>query len=483
MVGYATKIRPCVVIEKVALDICQDAPGRIDGHRIIVEAKNVFNQEGQGGRMVTVGVSDNHMANPSLLVDFERPRDGSSINGHSVIDEKGRHSTGRIVATKTTKDLEFHRSSIPCKRDRLTRNFNHRVGSFRIGTFVTEGLMGKSGKISRLGLLMAGGGAKIRRIVAGADDRGGDLADLLEGRVPSAVLDAARMTEESAVPQLLERVSLAGWRWIGSETPDYPLSLNHTADPPLGLFVKGYLGGGPSVAIVGSRRATPYGIQVSRLLAENVGRAGGTIISGMARGVDAAAHEGALSAGGRTWAVWGCGPDRIYPPEHAQLAEQIAETGALLTEYPPGSPPRRHHFPERNRIIAGLASIVVVVEAAARSGALSTARQALDEGRDVMAVPGSIFSEVSVGPNGLLRAGAQPVTCPGDLLEALDLEAGSRVNHDPEESFLKLGEAVSVDQLAERMGQTVDLVQARIVEMEIQGLVERGPDGLIRRRR
>ncbi len=337
--------------------------------------------------------------------------------------------------------------------------------------------------ISRLGILMAGGGAKVRRIVAEADDQTRDLAEILDGRMPKALLDAARMTEQSVVPQLLERVSKAGWRWISPGTPGYPGALNHTADPPLGLFVKGRLDIGPSVAIVGSRRATPYGIQASRFLAESVGRAGGITISGMARGVDAAAHEGALSVGGKTWAVWGCGPDRIYPPEHARLADQIAETGALLTEYPPGSPPRRHHFPERNRIVAGLASVVVVVEAAARSGALSTARQALDEGRDVMAVPGSIFSEVSVGPNGLLRAGAQPVTCPGDLLDALGLEVGSVPTQDLEVMFLKLGEAVTVDQLAERMGQTVDLVQAGIVEMEIRGLVERGPDGLIRRRR
>jgi len=343
--------------------------------------------------------------------------------------------------------------------------------------------MGRRWNISRLAILMAGGGAKVRRIVAEADDHTGDLARMLEGKVPKAFLDAARETEESAVPRLLERVTKAGWRWINPGTPNYPGVLNHTADPPLGLFIKGQLSFGPSVAIVGSRRATPYGLQASRLLAESVGLAGGTVISGMARGVDAAAHEGALCVGGRTWAVWGCGPDRIYPPEHARLADQIAESGALLTEYPPGSPPRRHHFPERNRIVAGLASVVVVVEAAARSGALSTARQALDEGRDVMAVPGSIFSEVSVGPNGLLRAGAQGVTCPGDLLDALGLEAGTMPTSELEEMHLKLGEAVTVDQLVERMAQKVDFVQARIVEMEIQGLVNRGPDGLIRRLR
>lgn len=343
--------------------------------------------------------------------------------------------------------------------------------------------MGSRRMISRLGLLMAGGGAKVRRIVSEAGDSSRELAEVLDGRVPSALVDAARTAEGSTVPHLLERVSRAGWRWIDPETPDYPRALNNTADPPLGLFVKGRLGGGPSVAIVGSRRATAYGIQVSRLLAESVGRAGGTVVSGMARGVDAAAHEGALEVGGRTWAVWGCGPDTIYPPEHAGLADQIAEDGALLTEYPPGSRPRRHHFPERNRIVAGLASVVVVVEAAARSGALSTARQALDEGREVMAVPGSLFSEVSVGPNGLLRAGAQPVTCPGDLLEALGLEAGSTPSFDGDVMELKLGEAVTVDEMAERTEQSVDVVQARLIEMEIQGLVDRGTDGLFRRRK
>ncbi len=343
--------------------------------------------------------------------------------------------------------------------------------------------MKKGRKISRLGLLMAGGGAKVRRIVAEVGHQQGELSRILDGRAPKALLDAAGSAEESEVPMLLERVSRGGWRWISSDSPDYPPSLNHTADPPLGLFVKGSLDRRPAVAIVGSRRATPYGIQVSRFLAESVGRAGGTVISGMARGVDAAAHEGALSVGGKTWAVWGCGPDRVYPPEHTELAEKIGETGALVTEYPPGSLPRRHHFPERNRIVAGLASVVVVIEAAARSGALSTARQALDEGRDVMAVPGSIFSEVSVGPNGLLRAGAQPVTCPGDLLDALGLEAGSVPTNESEVMHLERGEAVTADELAQRMGQTVDVVQVKIVEMEIQGMVERGADGLIRRRR
>lgn len=328
---------------------------------------------------------------------------------------------------------------------------------------------------------MVGGGAKVRRIVGEISTKVEELSLALDGLVPKPVLEAAQEAEESAVPRLLEKTTNAGWRWIDPCAAEYPEALAHTADPPLGLFVKGRLSCGPSVAIVGSRRATSYGIQVARLLAESVGRAGGIVVSGMARGVDAASHEGALGVGGKTWAIWGCGPDRIYPPEHARLAEKIAETGALLTEYLPGAPPRRHHFPERNRIVAGLASIVVVVEAAARSGALSTARQALDEGRDVMAVPGNILSEVSVGPNGLLRAGAQPVTCAGDLLEALGLEAGSGPAPEVSDTHIEFGEALTVDTLALRMEQPSEQVQAKIVEMEILGIVERGADGLIRR--
>jgi len=339
--------------------------------------------------------------------------------------------------------------------------------------------MGNSREISRLALLIAGGGAKVRRLVAACSS-----GDQLEAVLPPPLMKAARRAEDGPVSRLLERVERTGWCWLGSDAPEYPAILNHTADPPLGLFIKGRLGPGPSIAIVGSRRATTYGLDAARFLAESVGRAGGTIISGMARGVDAAAHEGALSVGAPTWAVWGCGPDTIYPPEHARLAEQIAETGALITEYLPGAKPRRHHFPERNRIVAGLASIVVVVEAAARSGALSTARQALDEGREVMAVPGSIFSEVSVGPNGLLRAGALPVTCTGDLIEALGLDQISAAHGDldPDAVHLEPGEALTLEEVAQRMGGTMADVQAKIVRLEIEGLIERGVDGLVRRR-
>jgi DNA processing protein len=261
---------------------------------------------------------------------------------------------------------------------------------------------------------------------------------------------------------------------------DYPELLQATADPPLGLFVRGQLLGAPTVAIVGSRRATPYGRQVARLLGEELGRAGVVVVSGMARGVDAEAHRGALAAGGASWAVWGCGPDRVYPPEHLELAEELAASGALITEYPPGTPPRRHHFPERNRILAGIARATVVVEAAARSGALITARLASEEGREVLAVPGSIFSELSVGPNTLLRVGARPLLTPRDLFDAIGWEAAAAVPHLPHAGLLEWiepAEAMTVDEIARRAGLDVARAAADLLLLELSGEVRRDDDG------
>ncbi len=343
--------------------------------------------------------------------------------------------------------------------------------------------MDRSEHRERLGLVLAGGGSKARRVIARAR-REGSFRWGTPGVLPKALVEAGRRAERDAVPHLLDRLEREGWRWLTPECPDYPQSLEETADPPLGLFVRGATRKGPSVAIVGARKASAYGLQVARVLGRVVAQAGGTVISGMARGIDGAAHEGALEGGGPTWAVWGCGPDTIYPREHEDLARRIAENGLLITEYPPGVGPRRHHFPERNRIIAGLAEVVVVVEAAARSGAIVTARQALEEGREVMAVPGSIFSEVSVGPNGLLRAGATPLTGPGDLLETLGLGRDIPGASDAGDIDLpiNLGEAVTLDELTDRMGRPAEEVQARVVELEILGRLERRPDGRIRRR-
>jgi DNA processing protein len=334
----------------------------------------------------------------------------------------------------------------------------------------------------RLALLLAGGGHRCRRWVAaaGAD---GPLFDLLLARgVPTALVRSARHLIGAEVPTLLEVIQGVGWRWIVPGDGEFPELLVTTADPPLGLFVRGRLRRGRRVTVVGSRRASAYGRQAARLLGEAMAHAGVVVVSGMARGVDAAAHEGAIASTGETWAIWGTGPDRIYPPEHARLAEQIAAHGALMTEYPPGTPPRRHHFPERNRLLAGVADAVVVVEAAARSGALVTARLAVDEGREVFAVPGSIFSDLSIGPNTLLRLGARPLLTPNDVLRLLQIPSGTAAQPVSERGhelrqMLATGEALTADELAARAGRPVAEVLQLVLQWELDGLLERQRDG------
>ncbi len=334
----------------------------------------------------------------------------------------------------------------------------------------------------RLALLLAGGGSRCRRWVAEAGAEGPLFDGLLERGVPRALVRSARPLIAAEVPAVIDRVERAGWRWIVPADDEFPDLLAATADPPLGLFVRGRLESGRRVTVVGSRRATAYGRQVARLLAEALARAGVVVVSGMARGVDAAAHEGAVACAGETWAVWGTGPDRVYPPEHRRLAEDIAGHGALLTEYPPGTPPRKHHFPERNRLLAGVADAVVVVEAAARSGALVTARLAVDEGREVFAVPGSIFSDLSIGPNTLLRLGARPLLNPNDVLQLLEVSSRPAaeqpvVGGDALRRLLKAGETVTADELAARAERPVAEVLQQLLQWELEGLVQRQSDG------
>jgi DNA processing protein len=174
-----------------------------------------------------------------------------------------------------------------------------------------------------------------------------------------------------------------------------------------------------AIAIVGARQATPYGVRVTEALARDLAQLGFTIVSGMARGIDAAAHRGALAAGGRTIAVLGCGLDVVYPPEHGRLRAEIAQSGSVMTEFPPGTRPLASHFPRRNRILSGLALGVVVVEAAEGSGSLITARLALDQGREVFAVPGPLDAPLSRGPHGLIKQGAKLVETVEDIVEEL----------------------------------------------------------------
>ncbi len=305
---------------------------------------------------------------------------------------------------------------------------------------------------------------------------------LAEEDLPGPEAEAVRAALARAT-SLADELGRSGWRFLAAGEPGFPERLAAVADPPLGLLLRGRIPEGRTVALVGARRATTYGREVAEYLGCELARAGVAVVSGMARGVDAAAHRGALAGGGTTLAVWGSGPDRPYPPEHAALAEEIAARGCLLTEYPPGCPPLPHHFPERNRIIAGLAEAVVVVEADERSGALITARLALEEGREVLAVPGSVFSRLSAGPNGLLRAGAAPVLTADDVLAALGLppQAQGRGDEPPLLGLIPPGEAASVDRLAAASRQPIARVLEELLALELDGRVVRQADGSYRR--
>lgn len=204
----------------------------------------------------------------------------------------------------------------------------------------------------------------------------------------------------------------------------YPQMLKNIADPPLVLYIRGKLVKDEiCVAVVGSRRATYYGLEMARRLSMELVKHGITIVSGLARGIDSKAHLGALDGGGRTIAVLGCGVDRVYPPENGELMERIIRSGAVISEYLPGTTPMPFHFPARNRIISGLSRCVTIVEAGAKSGSLITADFALEQGRDVFAVPGNINSANSLGTNRLIRDGAIIVTGAGDILDELNLRS------------------------------------------------------------
>ena len=207
----------------------------------------------------------------------------------------------------------------------------------------------------------------------------------------------------------VQRISLAD--------ASYPELLRQIYDPPDHLYVDGAIPAGPMIAVVGSRRATPYGLRTAQRLARELSRQGVVVVSGLARGIDAAAHRGAMEGPVPTVAVMATGIDRVYPPEHAGLAQAIASCGAVVTEAEAGTPPLPSRFPVRNRIISGMSLGVVVVEAAARSGALITARMAMESNREVFCVPGSIENPVAVGPHLLLQDGAKLVQTVEDVLE------------------------------------------------------------------
>jgi DNA processing protein len=321
--------------------------------------------------------------------------------------------------------------------------------------------------------------------LAGVLARPGEHADLLDAPALDALRSGSARREAEAETR---RAAAIGVRIVGRDEADYPAWLRRVYAVPPVLWVRGALlpaEGERAVAVVGSRAATALGLAFARALARDLAAAGLTVVSGLARGIDTAAHLGALDARARTVAVLGSGLDRLYPPENAALARAIVADGAVVSEFPLGTSPWKGNFPRRNRVIAGWSRATVVVEAGARSGALSTARAALDEGREVMAVPGHPSQPGAEGTNALLRDGAALVRGAGDVLAELGLVApgqGAGVPADALLAALARDVPAGVDELQARSGLAVSALLARLAELELGGAVVRLPGALFVRR-
>jgi DNA processing protein len=332
------------------------------------------------------------------------------------------------------------------------------------------------------------GPAKVRALL----DRFGDLETAWHADGPSlqdagldrkAISNLRQARAELDLDAQMADIEQRGLRVLTWEDTAYPPLLREIYGPPPVLYLRGTLLPEDqwAVAIVGTRRATAYGKQAARMLAHDLAQNGVTVVSGLARGIDAEAHQGALEAGGRTIAVMGCGLDRVYPPEHRHLAHRIAEHGALVGDYPVGTPPDARNFPPRNRIISGLSKGVLVVEAGAKSGALITVEFAGEQGRDVFAVPGNIVSRNSIGCNRLIQNGAKMVLGVQDILEELNMtmieqQAEVRATVPTNETEAHLLELVSdqplhVDEICRQSKLPVHQVSSTLAMMELKGLV------------
>ncbi len=302
----------------------------------------------------------------------------------------------------------------------------------------------------------------------------------LDGRSIGNLLKAR---SELDLDRELKRIDAIGARVLTWDSPQYPRLLLETDAPPPVLYIRGELTDDDAwaVAVVGTRRASTYGREVTRRLADALARNGITIVSGLARGIDGIAHHAALASGGRTIAVFGCGIDHVYPAEHRQLASQIANQGALVSDYPLGTRPEARNFPPRNRIISGLSLGVLVTNAGKSSGALITADFAAEQGRDVFAVPGSILTQGSVGPNRLIQDGAKLVTKAEDVLEELNLtmvaeqtQARRVLPEDETEAALLQHlspEPTHVDELQRKSNLEIAQVTSTLAMMELKGMV------------
>ena len=304
----------------------------------------------------------------------------------------------------------------------------------------------------------------------------------LEGKVLQAVLSLRpKLDPETELPRL-ERARI---RALAPEDMDFPPLLKEIDDCPPVLYVRGSLTprDALAVAVVGTRKATAYGHQVAEDLVTGLARQGITIISGLARGIDVAAHRSAMDAGGRTVAVQACGLDMIYPSAHTALAREIVDKGCLVSDYPLGTRPRAEFFPRRNRIMSGMALGTLVIEADQESGALITARFALEQNREVLAVPGSIYSPASRGANSLIQAGAKLVTCVEDVLEELNVTAVSQplqpaqlsLDVTPDQSRVLhhlTRQPVHIDELRQRTGMDIPALSSTLALLELSGLAK-----------
>jgi len=309
-------------------------------------------------------------------------------------------------------------------------------------------------------------------------------SQLLEAGINQRIVENFQQVKKQIdLPKIWNNIEKAGIRVLTWNDEEYPRRLKEIDQPPPVLYILGELTVQDewAASIVGTRRMTGYGRQVTEELAALLANHGVTVISGLARGVDASAHQAALKNGGRTVAVLGSGVDRIYPPEHRKLAEDIAQNGAVISDYPPGTPPESNNFPPRNRIISGLSRVVVVIEAGITSGALITSTFAADQGRDVFALPGSIYANQSKGTNKLIQQGARPLLDVSDVLDSLNIEQVQEYRQarldlpaDQTEQQLidVLGyEPMNINDLGNSSGLGMDTLTATLTMMELKGMV------------
>lgn len=303
----------------------------------------------------------------------------------------------------------------------------------------------------------------------------------LDPRSVASIVEQRAAISPDAEVEKLERYKVKALTW---RHPAFPPRLKEIYDVPPVLYVRGSLTAEDewAIAVVGTRKPTAYGREVAAQVSTDLARSKVTVVSGLARGTDSVAHRAALDAGGRTVAVLACGLDLVYPPENLRLAQEITERGALVSDYPLGTQPRSEHFPRRNRIMSGLSLGVLVIEAGDSSGALITANLALEQNRDVFAVPGSVFSHASTGTNRLIQEGAKLITGAADILEELNLTMASQQLEmkellpadDVESLLLKqlAAEPTHIDEVRRRSALPISTVSATLAMMELKGLVK-----------